>query len=602
MILRKLSTIWLILLWGIQALAQSPYDSLHGVWRNPELNDTVRMDALSDLIMQQYLFTDLDTAQQLAIELTDFARDKNETYVGWGIQLQAITYSEQGNLVKALELFEKALEMYTALGRKDRIPRVTSNIARTHGYLGNISLSARYYSEAMDMAQRNGDKDFVALTRNNIGLLYLDQRDYNKAKQYFLESLVHCRSAGLLMGGGHAHSNLALIYAYEQKADSVFYHVAEATEMYRQLGDSMSIATVLARKGILLQEIGRYDEALTTFEQVLSASEAYGNRQITASAIDQIASLYLEMGNYKKALDYANRGLVLAQELQSLHHRQGCYNLLYRAYEALGNHELALENYVQTQALLDSILKAENQVELIHQEYRYTYLKKAVADSVRNEEERKVAAAIIDKERAENAQYRSRQIMLFGGIGILLVFLAVVYNRFLVTRRQKQVIERQKVEIEEAAKTRLELEQLKQERLRADLTNAAQEITRRQEWLEQFKEKLSKVKSMDGKTQELNEVFIDIAGQMQRDSRTQELYKNIDKVNQEFFQRLKERFPKVTQNEQELSGLIRLNLATKEIASIRNVEPHSIRIARSRLRKKLGLEKEDSLEDFLQRI
>ena len=44
-----------------------------------------------------------------------------------------------------------------------------------------------------------------------------------------------------------------------------------------------------------------------------------------------------------------------------------------------------------------------------------------------------------------------------------------------------------------------------------------------------------------------------------------------------------------------MSGLIRLNLSTKEIANVRNVASHSVRIARSSLRKRLGLEKEEML-------
>ena len=459
-----------------------------------------------------------------------------------------------------------------------------------------------YYGQVLEYMERTGQQDVVALILNNVGLLYLDQQDYAKAKHYFKTSLELGSQLNLTRATAPAHSNLALLYAYEPLPDSVFYHVEQATEQFYQMGDTNAVAGAWARKGILQQELGNYQDALVTFERVLELAQSQRNLPTVAASLSQMASLYLETEAYNKALEYAQRCMAVADEMGSLHHRQGAYNIQYHAYDALGQHRQALEMYVQSQRLLDSILTEENRTELIHQEYKYAYLKKAVADSMRALEAAKVKDAIIAQERAENASYRSQQIMLFGGIGILLVFLAVVYNRFLVTRRQKQIIEVQKQQIEAAAETELELQRLKQERLKADLTNAAQEITRRQEWLEQFKEKLYKAKSMGGKTAELNEAFIDIANQMQLDARNQEFYKNIDKVNQEFFHRLRESFPKITQNEQELCGLIRLKLSTKDIASVRNVEPHSIRIARSRLRKRLGLEREASLEDFLQGI
>lgn len=599
-----------ICLVGLCFTSKGQIDSLRNTWQDASLRDTIRMEALSNLIMKGYVYYDLDSAEYLINELEVFAHDKSPSYTLRATYLRGVITSERGNLVQALEFFETSMKGYEKLGLdSDRI-RALSGMARTHGYLGNVSLAVRYYSEVLEYHERverslpanSQPNGAVARTLNNIGVLYLNQNDFEKAKEAFIRSVAFGGHPEHLRGLAHAHYNLALIHAYEKSSDSVFYHAEKAKELYHEMRDSLGVAGVFACVGILYQELGNYSKALVKFERVLSMSEARSPNPTMASALNQLASLHIEMKNYSEAEQYAKRGMQLARELNSLHHRQGCYSLLYQIYQGVGNYRKALEMFQQSQILLDSIHTDENKQELLHQEYRHNYLKKAITDSLRNEEERKVTAAILDKERAENAQYQSQQIMLFGGIGILIIFLLVIYNRFIVTKKQKQVIEKQKIEIEEAAETRLELERLKQERLRSDLTNAAQEITRRQEWLEKFKEKLSKVKSNSGKTQEINEVFIDIASQMQVDARAKAFYKNIDKVNQEFFGQLKALYPKLTQNELELSGLVRLNLSTKEIANIRNIEPHSIRIARSRLRKKLGLEKDDSLEDFLQKI
>lgn len=70
-------------------------------------------------------------------------------------------------------------------------------------------------------------------------------------------------------------------------------------------------------------------------------------------------------------------------------------------------------------------------------------------------------------------------------------------------------------------------------------------------------------------------------------------------VNQGFFSALKEKFPNLTPNELKLCAFLRLNLSTKEIAQLMNITGKGVEVGRYRLRKKLKLEPEQNLFDFL---
>ena len=71
-------------------------------------------------------------------------------------------------------------------------------------------------------------------------------------------------------------------------------------------------------------------------------------------------------------------------------------------------------------------------------------------------------------------------------------------------------------------------------------------------------------------------------------------------VHKGFYDNLQDRFPELTTNEKRISAFLRLDMSTKEISFITNQTPHSINIARTRLRKKLGLANKDiSLSGFL---
>lgn len=73
-------------------------------------------------------------------------------------------------------------------------------------------------------------------------------------------------------------------------------------------------------------------------------------------------------------------------------------------------------------------------------------------------------------------------------------------------------------------------------------------------------------------------------------------------VHKDFHHRLTTRYSNLTANERRLCAFIVLNLSTKDISSITYQSLHSIKIARYRLRKKLGLDKNENLTAFLHNL
>jgi DNA-binding response OmpR family regulator len=70
-------------------------------------------------------------------------------------------------------------------------------------------------------------------------------------------------------------------------------------------------------------------------------------------------------------------------------------------------------------------------------------------------------------------------------------------------------------------------------------------------------------------------------------------------VHPGFSDNLMKAWPKITHEELRLCYFLRMNMSSKEIASLTNREMHSIDMARYRLRKKLKLKREDKLHEFL---
>ncbi len=75
-----------------------------------------------------------------------------------------------------------------------------------------------------------------------------------------------------------------------------------------------------------------------------------------------------------------------------------------------------------------------------------------------------------------------------------------------------------------------------------------------------------------------------------------------EQINQSFFQKLINQFPQLSPAEIKLCGFLKLNLTTKDIATLSNRSSQTINNSRSSIRKKIKLENDDSLVLFLSKL
>ena len=73
-------------------------------------------------------------------------------------------------------------------------------------------------------------------------------------------------------------------------------------------------------------------------------------------------------------------------------------------------------------------------------------------------------------------------------------------------------------------------------------------------------------------------------------------------AHQNFMDRLRQQYVDITTGDLRICCLLRMNMSTKEIASLMNVSVRAIELRRYRLRKRLGLEGDTNLVDFLMKF
>lgn len=217
--------------------------------------------------------------------------------------------------------------------------------------------------------------------------------------------------------------------------------------------------------------------------------------------------------------------------------------------------------------------------------------------------------------------HRSRQaLFVYALILLLLAFALTKYVLFRVKRSKQRERLRHEQEIRkqeeyhqrEALIAEKQIIKLRNDKLRAEmihrdkeLANQTMGIIHKNKFLIRVNDDLNAIQDFvvnstaKGKIYNLKKRIkkeIDIKQQ----SQIFETY--FDEVHEEFFKKLKEKFPILTPNDLRICAFIRMNLTTQEIAAILNISYRGAEISRYRLRKKLELERSTNLSTFLSNI
>lgn len=198
-------------------------------------------------------------------------------------------------------------------------------------------------------------------------------------------------------------------------------------------------------------------------------------------------------------------------------------------------------------------------------------------------------------------------IVYFVLIIFSLVALVKTYITWEVSRENKAIEEQQRLQ-EEQLKTQEQLiVQLENEKLENELTYKSKELASatlsvisHNDFLEGMKKEIQEQQLSGGYSKK----FFDKLVRMIDDNLTNEnewsvFQSNFDRIHENFFVKLKERYPDLTSGDLRMCALLRLNMPTKDMAHMQNLSVRGVEAARYRLRKKLNLPEGQSLVDFM---
>jgi FixJ family two-component response regulator len=99
---------------------------------------------------------------------------------------------------------------------------------------------------------------------------------------------------------------------------------------------------------------------------------------------------------------------------------------------------------------------------------------------------------------------------------------------------------------------------------------------------------------------DINKMQDDIKHNIEHDNNWKRFAENFDLVYENYLMRLSERFPNLTISDKKLCAYLKMDLSSKDIAPLLNMSFRSVEMSRYRLRKKMVLDRDINLSEFLQ--
>jgi len=165
----------------------------------------------------------------------------------------------------------------------------------------------------------------------------------------------------------------------------------------------------------------------------------------------------------------------------------------------------------------------------------------------------------------------------------------------LLTEQELITLKNEKLEAEIA------ISRSKMDVLNAEMAASIMMITQKNGVLIKVREDLESLlkKAKDSNKELIQRVIKHINQDIDTDQDWRQFKIHFDKVHEDFLERLKCQFPDITPKDLQLAAYLRLNLSSKEIASMMNITIRSIEGCRYRLRKHLNLSSETNLSEFI---
>jgi tetratricopeptide (TPR) repeat protein len=474
-------------------------------------------------------------------------------------------FSEPGD--KALPFFTAALKMALENEMKEAEAEIYNNMGWLYYKLHQYPQAFEYMIKANNIIQKIGYGNYPYASRYlyDLGYIYCDFGNYEKAKWYLSQAIKYPYNNSIY--AIRTLNTMGLAYRELKQFDSAILYFNRGLDTAKTVRNVPWIGILSGNLGSVYYFLKKYEQAIPLLQTDYTLSTKSKEWASAANTICMLAALDLDNNQLREAARKLD-------EARDVIKRQGDQRPF--VYYALQRARLFkyLKRYDSAFAYLDTARHVVNK------------LNKRRDALVFSQAEQKVAVELHLSEMKLLESEKSKSELVRNFI-IIVIMLVLVIATQLIFRQQ-----------------------LKQKKDNELLNNAVvqlkyyiESVREKNQLIDQFKQEIEHLNALPEQHLVLQEKE-EIAGKLRQYSILTEddwnEFRNLfEKVQIGFFDKLKQQFPDLTPSEQRLLALMKLKLSKREMAGMLGIAPDSIKKTRQRIRKKINVPDDATLEELV---
>ena len=585
--------------------------------------DRVEIDALNLQAFEATLAKDLNKADKLTakalqlLKAAQYEKGEAENYL-----VSGLIHLKRNQPEEAIGKFKSAIRMKDFLGEK-------LSEADLYAYYGealfknnDLDRASEYTLRATKLFESNKDYASTARSFNTLAINYCYRGLYTEAAEHLLNGLSVIAAdtqpdSVSIYEKSRLYANLGIVYNRMFDFDQAL-EVLRKSKALKLKNGNLNISSILNTMGAIHHKQHQPDSALYFYKASIRNKIEINNKKSLAVVLGNVAMIYLDLNQVDSSKHYLDRSFAVALENGNQNRISITHNLFTEYYYAVGQYKKAEEHAWQT---LDYVALNKNP-RLGKESYKWLYLTKeaqdefdsalfyhkrykAMSDSVYNtsnekkfadlrvkletqekQNELKLLAKQLDLEKAQNT------ITVITLILILLVAAGVVTYLKTVNKKKKVALENSELQ-KQNLQQKIQFDQ-------QELSNHTLSMILKNNFLTELESRLDDLKTANGSTlQEINKMIKDIQLNRQAGKDWEKFQTYFGKAHPDFYKSIKERYPELTSADLRQCALLKMNLSLKESAEILGVDHNSVKMARYRMKKKIGLAEKETLHSAI---
>ncbi|MBU3024222.1 hypothetical protein [Zobellia galactanivorans] len=489
----------------------------------------------------------------------------------------------------AIVAIENEIDTFLKAGESTKALYTLIKLTEEYGHRGNYSKSYETAWKALSIADTNDNEVVKSHIYRRLGAMYSFSKRKDEAIKYLRLSRDIIK--GLVEKGKMKEEYLlnnyyTFVYTYRglNEPELAKKYLDSCYIYYSDKQNEVALPYIKFEEAYVLREDKKYDEA----ERTLIEIEPWFQENAPSYLVlvyAYWAVIYKNTGQLKKATDYYKKAIAISDQYKShMDFTPYIHEKLAEIYRLMGNYKDGYTHLNKAKALTGKFFdgRSKNNISLME-----------IKNEYRLEKERQ--QEIIRQQRMETLEQQDKILMLqriiLASSLIFVIIIGFVYVKHIRSkhRAEKRLLEKTKALEMQKANELLETKN-------KELAASTLQLVEKEEFLKKLKNELQ---GEDGsvKISEINRVLKSIsAGNA---NNWEEFKLRFTDVNKDFYEKLNSTYPNLSQTDQKICALIKLNLSSKDMARLLGISTKSVHTTRHRLRKKMGLQRSDNLEELI---